>query len=171
MLSLVSCTLAPFVPVRCELFANKNRFVGWLEFGFYFVPGNNEVSWRFPIALQAIFPIAVLCMMPFLVESPRWLLAKDRLAEGRKVLARLENQAEDSELVNTRMQAILNSIYIERQGHTRNPFAKTPNRYLNRTLLALGVNVSIRALYQSEGANRIIDAGSNVRSQRDHVLQ
>ncbi|GAB7332817.1 hypothetical protein MBLNU13_g04542t2 [Cladosporium sp. NU13] len=115
-------------------------FVGWLEFGFYFVPGNNEVSWRFPIALQAIFPIAVLCMMPFLVESPRWLLAKDRLAEGRKVLARLENQAEDSELVTTRMQAIMNSIYVERQGHTRNPFANTPNRYLNRTLLAVGIN-------------------------------
>lgn len=144
--------------------------MGWLEFGFYFVPGNNEVSWRFPIALQATFPIAVLCMMPFLVESPRWLLAKDRLAEGRKVLARLENQAEDSELVNTRMQAIMNSIYVERQGHTRNPFAKTPNRYLNRTLLALGVNVSIRALYQSEGANWIVDASSNVRSQRDHLL-
>jgi hypothetical protein len=127
--------------------ADNTRFVGWLEFGFYFVPGNNEVSWRFPIAFQAIFPIAVLCMMPFLVESPRWLLAKDRLAEGRKVLARLENQAEDSELVNTRMQAIMNSIYVERQGHTRNPFAKTPNRYLNRTLLAVGVNVSTSSSY------------------------
>lgn len=125
------------------MFADRTRFVGWLEFGLYFVPGNNEVSWRFPIAFQAIFPIAVLSMMPFLVESPRWLLAKDRLAEGRTVLARLENQAEDSELVNTRMQAIMNSIYVERQGHTRNPFAKTPNRYLNRTLLAVGVNVSL----------------------------
>jgi hypothetical protein len=82
-------------------------------------------------------------MMPFLLESPRWLLAKDRLAEGRKVLARLEDQAEDSEFVNSRIQAIMNSIYVERQGHTRNPFAKTPNRYLNRTLLAVGVNVSL----------------------------
>jgi hypothetical protein len=126
----------------CIVCTNNCRFVGWLEFGFYFVPGNNEVSWRFPIAFQAIFPITVLCMMPFLVESPRWLLAKDRLAEGRTALAKLENQAEDSELVNTRVQAIMNSIYVERQGHTRNPFAKTPNRYLNRTLLAVGVNVN-----------------------------
>ena len=170
MLSLVSCTLAPFVPVRCELFANKNRFVGWLEFGFYFVPGNNEVSWRFPIALQAIFPIAVLCMMPFLVESPRWLLAKDRLVEGRKVLARLENQAEDSELVNTRMQAIMNSIYVERQGHTRNPFANTPNRYLNRTLLAIGVNVSTSSSYSQYTTDDIVGFGTNERNQRDHLL-
>jgi hypothetical protein len=145
--------------------------VGWLEFGFYFVPGNNEVSWRFPIALQAIFPIAVLCMMPFLVESPRWLLAKDRLAEGRKVLARLENQAEDSELVNTRMQAIMNSIYVERQGHTRNPFALTPNRYLNRTLLAVGVNVSTSNSYSRDITNQMTDTCTNEWNQRNHVLQ
>jgi hypothetical protein len=145
--------------------------VGWLEFGFYFVPGNNEVSWRFPIALQAIFPIAVLCMMPFLVESPRWLLSKDRLAEGRKVLAKLENQEEDSELVNTRMQAIMNSIYVERQGHTRNPFAITPNRYLNRTLLAVGVNVSTSRSYSWNTANLITDPSSNEWYQRDHILQ
>jgi hypothetical protein len=151
--------------------ADYTRFVGWLEFGFYFVPGNNEVSWRFPIALQAIFPIAVLCMMPFLVESPRWLLAKDRLAEGRKVLARLENQAEDSELVNTRMQAIMNSIYVERQGHTRNPFALTPNRYLNRTLLAVGVNVSTSNSYSRDITNQMTDTCTNEWNQRNHVLQ
>lgn len=116
-------------------------FVGWLELGFYFVPGENEVSWRFPIALQAIAPIVVLCAMPFLVESPRWLLAKDRLAEGRQVLARLQNEESDSEAVNARMQVILNSIYVEQQGHTQNPFANTPNRYLNRTLLAIAINV------------------------------
>lgn len=119
-------------------------FVGWLELGLYFVPGNNEVSWRFPIAFQAIFPIAVLCVAPFLPESPRWLLAKERHAEGRRVLARLENENEDSEVVTARMQVILNSIYVERQGHTRNPFASTPNRYLNRTLLAIAVNVRLQ---------------------------
>ena len=117
-------------------------FVGWLELGFYFVPGNNEVSWRFPIAFQAVFPITVLCVLPFLAESPRWLLASDRLAEGRKVLARLEDEPEDSEVVHARVQVIMNSLYIEQQGHTRNPFARTPNRHLNRTLLAVGVNVS-----------------------------
>lgn len=37
-------------------------FVGWLEFGFYFVKGN-EVAWRFPIAFQAVFPIIVMIVV------------------------------------------------------------------------------------------------------------
>lgn len=44
-------------------------FVGWLELGFYFVPGGNQVSWRFPIAFQAVVPITVLFLGPFLAES------------------------------------------------------------------------------------------------------
>nr|POF13733.1 sugar transporter stl1 [Quercus suber] len=100
-------------------------FVSWLEFGFYFVPGQNQVSWRFPIAFQAVVPIAVLCLTPFLTESyaprlslkqkafantisrPRWLFAKDRLEEGKAVLARLEDDAEDSEAVQSRAQIII----------------------------------------------------------------
>lgn len=79
-------------------------FVGWLELGFYFVPNDNEVSWRFPIAFQAVFPIIVLCIAPLLPDSPRWLLAKDKHVEGKAALARLEGEGEDSEVVAARTQ-------------------------------------------------------------------
>lgn len=128
-------------------------FVGWLEFGFYFVPHNSarEVSWRFPIAFQAVFPLIVLCVAPFLAESPRWLLAQDRQAEGRAVLARLSDEDEDSEVVAARAQVVLNSLYADSQGHSKNPFSRTPNRHLNRTFLAVGINV----LAQMSGINVI----------------
>jgi sugar porter (SP) family MFS transporter len=128
-------------------------FVGWLELGFYFVPHNSaqEVSWRFPIAFQAIFPIIVLCIAPFLAESPRWLLAKDKHAAGKAALARLEDESEDSEVVTARVQVIMNSLYADSQGHSKNPFAKTPNRHINRTLLAIGINI----LAQMGGVNVI----------------
>lgn len=87
----------------------------------------------------------------FLPESPRWLQIKDRHADARNVLARLEGEAEDSELVTSRMQVIQNSIYLEQKGHSNNPFARTPNRHLNRTLLAIGVNI----LAQMSGINVI----------------
>lgn len=126
-------------------------FVSWMEFGFYFVPNNNPVSWRFPIAFQAFFPLIVMGGTWFLPESPRWLQIKDRHAEAKWVLARLEAESEESELVAARMQVIQNSIILEQQGHTSNPFARTPNRYLNRTLLAIGVNI----LAQMSGINVI----------------
>ncbi|RMZ12808.1 hypothetical protein D0862_02542 [Hortaea werneckii] len=139
-------------------------FVGWLQLGFYFVPHNSaqEVSWRFPIAFQAVFPLTALCIAPFLAESPRWLLSKDRHIEGRKVLARLENELEDSELVSGRMQIILNSLYVDSPGHSKNPIARTPNRHLNRTLLAVSINV----LAQMSGVN-VITFYSNTIFQHD----
>ena len=47
-------------------------FVGWMELGFYFEK-DSEVSWRFPIAFQAVFPMIVMAMVPFLEESPRYV--------------------------------------------------------------------------------------------------
>ena len=78
-------------------------------------------------------------------------MAKDRHAEARKSLARLEGENDDSELVTARLQVIQNSIYLEQQGHSNNPFANTPNRHLNRTLLAITTNT----LAQMSGINVI----------------
>ncbi|KAF2724066.1 hexose transporter [Polychaeton citri CBS 116435] len=136
--------------------------IGWIELGLYFVPNNNAVSWRFPIAFQAVFALIVLCVVPLTTESPRWLLSKDRHADARTVMARLLAEKEDSELVSAQLQVIQNSIYLDQQGHSKNPFAKTPNRHLNRTLLAIGINV----LAQMSGVN-VITFYSNTIFQRD----
>ncbi|KXT02087.1 hypothetical protein AC578_6693 [Pseudocercospora eumusae] len=125
-------------------------FVGWLEFGFYFVK-NSSVSFRFPIAFQAFFPLIVLIMVPMLQESPRWLVFKDRMEEAKMVLSKLEDEHEDSEVVAERLRVIHNSIELSGQGHSSNPFARTPNRHLNRTLIAIGVNI----LAQMSGVNVI----------------
>ncbi|KAI7162524.1 hypothetical protein KC324_g13124, partial [Hortaea werneckii] len=82
--------------------------------------------------------------------------------EGRKVLARLDNEPEDSELVSGRMQIILNSLYVDSHGHSKNPFARSPNRHLNRTLLAVGINI----LAQMSGVN-VITFYSNTIFQHD----
>jgi len=136
-------------------------FVAWLEFGFYFVR-DSQVSFRFPIAFQAFFPMIVMAVVPFLEESPRWLVSKDRTAEAARVLSRLEDETEDSSVVSARLQIIHNSIELDGEGHSSNPFARTPNRHLNRTLIAIGVNI----LAQMSGIN-VITFYSNTIFQHD----
>ncbi|KAI6821553.1 hexose carrier protein [Hortaea werneckii] len=60
----------------------------WMNFGFTYIP-NNPVSWRFPLGFQAVLALGTACLVPFLVESPRWLCLKDRHAEAKENIARL----------------------------------------------------------------------------------
>jgi MFS family permease len=42
----------------------------WIGAAFFHVPG--QVDWRVPLAIQCASPIALLCIIFFLPESPRW---------------------------------------------------------------------------------------------------
>lgn len=46
----------------------------WMTYGFSFVGG--PISWRFPLAFQLVFVIILFATVPWLPESPRWLIAK-----------------------------------------------------------------------------------------------
>lgn len=52
----------------------------------------SSFAWRWPIAFQGAFLIAILVALPFLPESPRWLAQHDRLDEAVNVFARLEGK-------------------------------------------------------------------------------
>ncbi|KAM3413823.1 hypothetical protein BST61_g10506 [Cercospora zeina] len=136
-------------------------FVGWLEFGLYFAR-ESSASFRFPIAFQAFFPIIVMIMVPMLEESPRWLAGKDRWEDARIVLSKLEDEPEDSEFVAEQLLTIRQSLELENQGHSGNPFARTKNRHLNRTLIAIGVNI----LAQMSGVNVITFYSNTILQQR-----
>lgn len=123
----------------------------WVEFGMYYA-GNNEASWRFPIAFQAVFAIVVVSTILFLPESPRWLAKVGREEESANTLARLEDVSVDSEHVAQELEIIHQSL--DGQGNadaadlSTNPFARVN---IHRTLLAVGVNI----LAQMTGVNII----------------
>ncbi|KAJ7328938.1 general substrate transporter [Mycena albidolilacea] len=86
----------------------------WMTYGFSFVHGS--ASWRFPIAFQLAFSVVLLGTIPWLPESPRWLLMHGREAEGVQVLVALQGDGaspEDDVIVNQR-DAILDAVRLEK---------------------------------------------------------
>ncbi|ESK83955.1 hexose carrier protein [Moniliophthora roreri MCA 2997] len=87
----------------------------WMTYGFSFLSGS--ISWRFPIAFQLVFSIILLATVPWLPESPRWLLAHGREEEGVAVLVALEGgdtTVKDPHILEQKME-ILEAVRIEKE--------------------------------------------------------
>ncbi|KAJ4490607.1 general substrate transporter [Lentinula aciculospora] len=87
----------------------------WMTYGLSFVSGS--ISWRFPIAFQLVFSVILLVTVPWLPESPRWLIAHGRETEGTEVLAALEGEGatiNSPHILNQKME-ILEAVKIERE--------------------------------------------------------
>ncbi|KAF8862704.1 general substrate transporter [Acephala macrosclerotiorum] len=87
----------------------------WMNYGLYFTGG--ALQWRFPLAFQLIFPLVVASVLPFLPESPRWLLLQDRHEDALEVIRRLTGKnvdLHDAE-VESEYLSIKTAIYQERK--------------------------------------------------------
>ncbi|KAJ5970811.1 uncharacterized protein N7479_000729 [Penicillium vulpinum] len=88
----------------------------WLEFGLSFIDnGESAFRWRFPIAFQIIFLLALFAAVWFFPESPRWLVKVGREDEARYVLQRLRGSSgEDHLRAEAEFQDILSIAELER---------------------------------------------------------
>jgi hypothetical protein len=86
----------------------------WMTYGFSYVQGS--ASWRFPIAFQLAFSVILLGTIPWLPESPRWLLMHGYEAEGVSVLVALQGggaSAEDDLILDQKAE-ILDAVRLEK---------------------------------------------------------
>ncbi|KAL3452611.1 major facilitator superfamily domain-containing protein [Aspergillus insuetus] len=84
----------------------------WLNYGLAFA--NGPVSWRFPLAFQLIFIIMIYLVIPWLPESPRWLITKGRDEEALKILSDIEDTTTTDAFVLSQMQSIKYTVEYER---------------------------------------------------------
>ncbi|KAL1745558.1 general substrate transporter [Schizophyllum fasciatum] len=87
----------------------------WVTYGFSFLDG--DISWRFPLAFQLIFSVILLGTVPWLPESPRWLLSHGQETEGLAILAALEGNgatADDTFIIEEK-EEIVEAVRIERE--------------------------------------------------------
>ncbi|RSL74589.1 hypothetical protein CEP53_000201 [Fusarium sp. AF-6] len=58
----------------------------------------SDASWRIPVGLQFVVPVILLALLPFVPESPRWLLSKDRPDEAFQSLQRLRGKLTENDI-------------------------------------------------------------------------
>jgi hypothetical protein len=77
----------------------------WVNYGL----GSNDsaAAFEFPIYFQLVFIAATFVVMPFLPESPRWLVLKGKMDEAVQALVQLgskETRPDSPEVVKTMME-------------------------------------------------------------------
>ncbi|KAF2212248.1 hypothetical protein CERZMDRAFT_97527 [Cercospora zeae-maydis SCOH1-5] len=126
----------------------------WVTFGFSYLPGG--VAWRVPLALQFIFIAILYSTVPWLPESPRWLVQKDRIEEAEQILADVEGTDIIDPYVQTELSEIKFSIQYEREHSVRVRDlvrGKQGDAAGTSTLRRLFLGMSAQAIQQLSGIN------------------
>ena len=106
----------------------------WVNFGMSHTTG--PVSWRFALAFPAFWALPVLIIIPFLPESPRWLLKHGRVAEARQTLSVLRDVDLDSEQIHFAINEMETSLAIAGETRFTDLFKMGPHRLFHRVCLA-----------------------------------
>lgn len=134
--------------VVIELIMNIAGFSlsNWITFAFSYT--NGALSWRFPLAFQLIFIIVLYATVPWLPESPRWLIAHEYEDEAFQILADIEGLSEDDPFIITTHKEIVYAVQAERanavswgQILTGKTGSQGGTKTLRRLLLGMGTQM------------------------------
>lgn len=106
----------------------------------------NDAQFRFPLALQILFAIATFFGVLMLPESPRWLVAHDRLEAAKYVLWAIRADAKSLDVndpqLSRDLEEIHQTIQEERRAASGGSFKAIlrngNQRFRYRTLLGIG---------------------------------
>ncbi|UNI23831.1 hypothetical protein JDV02_009625 [Purpureocillium takamizusanense] len=123
----------------------------WINYGLSFAGG--AVAWRFPLAFQAVFIIALFATVPWLPESPRWLLYHGRDDEARQVLRCLAGKDTDDANITVQQEEIKYSVQYEKEHHVRWRDLLRPQPGGTKPLRRLILGAGTQFMQQFEGIN------------------
>ncbi|KAI0471854.1 general substrate transporter [Xylariaceae sp. FL0804] len=126
----------------------------WVTFGMSYV--HSDASWRVPLALQFLFIFVLYATVPWLPESPRWSIARGRIAEAEIILADLEATDVTDPYVITESKEIQWAVNYERENTV--PWSKllrgkTGPKGGTCTIRRLLLGMGTQAMQQFSGIN------------------
>lgn len=121
-------TIVPIYIAECSPARIRGLLVGIFEimlqvalvFGFWInygveknIPRTSDRQWHIPVAVQFVPAGLLLISMPFIIESPRWLVSKNRVSQAEKALCWVRNLPAEHEYIKAEMEEIQASITHE----------------------------------------------------------
>ncbi|KAI0882812.1 general substrate transporter [Annulohypoxylon maeteangense] len=124
----------------------------WINYGMSFVGG--AIGWRLPLALQLVFCIILFSTIPWLPESPRWLLAHGQEIEATTILADLEDKPIDDPYVVAERAEIIYGIEYERENAMKwGDILRGRSKTGTKTIRRLALGAGTQAMQQFGGIN------------------
>lgn len=120
--------MIPVYIAECAPARIRGRLVGIFEimlqialvFGFWVnygvnknIPSTTAAQWRIPVGVQLIPAGMLLLCMSWMIESPRWLASKNKIARAQKSLAWVRNLPVDHPFVVNELAEIQAAINQE----------------------------------------------------------
>ena len=105
---------------------------------------NSTWAWRIPSAVQAIFSILCLVILPFIPESPRWLAYKNRREDALAVVAQTyANGDAQNPIVLVAFKEIIDTIEYEKNVGETLPLVQMVKTPVARKRVALAVSAAV----------------------------
>ncbi|CAI6338710.1 unnamed protein product [Periconia digitata] len=105
---------APMVSIYNSLWSMGAIVAAWTTYGTFRIA--NTWAWRIPSILQALSSfIQILCMW-WIVESPRWLVSKDRCDEAQEIITRYHgNNNRNDPIIMVELEEIKEALRLEKE--------------------------------------------------------
>lgn len=129
-------------------------FAYWIDYGSSYGP--DDLTWRFPIAFQIFFALAISIPMWFLPESPRWLLTHERYEEAEIVISALRGYELDSPETAMERDLIVDSIRASGGFAKSTPFKALFTNGKTQHFRRMMLGASSQLMQQIGGCNAVI---------------
>lgn len=97
----------------------------------------SDASWLIPTGLQLVVPLVILVLLPFLPESPRWLVSKGRTDEALRSLKHLRGKKANEESIQAEVDIILAASASKGKGSWAEVFNQKNRRQTGVAVLAM----------------------------------